>query len=858
MRMMNELKHLFLYPASSKVYVPINDKDRKRGSAILLLTKKLETSLSLTTLPYIHNPNLYNSFYMNRNAMTYINPSQVEEFDEVEQEQLSESLFNHKIKKVKFKFSEDVSIIDKRNIEVVFNTNKAMDYVKQLGLKNFPETIEINVYPIASMIKLNANPSVLADNPDGLYGYSEGNKCHLVSKSSYDISLNGQYNEYLSNQLLYLLIRHENKEINHFNAKAISYAINNSIDHVKYGGEERILKFAKIINKTSKLYGVTFIKDFIRTNDINTILTANTRYRIKDIVSGITESELSYSERQSLPDYDFGIPSKRKFPIHDEDHVRQAIRMFNTCDRDEEEELARNINKRIKKFGMEDIKVSASNQFKKYYEPPKTEDKEQKEKKKFKFGNKNESFVHSDYEDILKICNDLDNNELSRISFYDTYRDSKFVIKRIIHRQGPDPAGFLDVYQYPSCPDIAQITIAVAKRFRGRGIAKDMVEELMKSNLEDSHNFKVYYWTAHTDNDISIHLASSFGFIDTNTIDKYGRKVFVKYIEKDINPVSEARKSLDSNSIESEILKETSILCELTDREYNLKLKNYLYNQRLMRDKDVLPIYTRVKELAPNIKNTYPRIKLYRSFNLFVDLSYYHGIFLNNNTMKLDRGIDLYLEFLSRLLNDKNLKDAGYTNQVIFVPVDKGVWDEPKDSDICDFKTTLNPISAICRVIRTNPTLLKEKFGNKKFIFVSGSGYFTIDFNQFNIKEIQRFKTNINKLRSNEKIEDDYEIDSLEVDNLGNEKSKDSSAAITANIIDTIEKKTSIKIDSVKPNIKSNKKMVHLSLNTNNIITTNQSRVAAIIIQNDKFKEDEQPKGIIHKIPHLSIYCRPN
>ena len=35
MQMMNELKPLFLYSAKRKVYVPIDEKDKRRNSAIL-------------------------------------------------------------------------------------------------------------------------------------------------------------------------------------------------------------------------------------------------------------------------------------------------------------------------------------------------------------------------------------------------------------------------------------------------------------------------------------------------------------------------------------------------------------------------------------------------------------------------------------------------------------------------------------------------------------------------------------------------------------------------------------------------------------------------------------------------------
>lgn len=66
---------------------------------------------------------------------------------------------------------------------------------------------------------------------------------------------------------------------------------------------------------------------------------------------------------------DFGIPSLKKYPMPDPDHVKAAIRMFNHVDDDHEEELANNILKYIKKYKMTDINVGKDNRFHKYYSP---------------------------------------------------------------------------------------------------------------------------------------------------------------------------------------------------------------------------------------------------------------------------------------------------------------------------------------------------------------------------------------------------------------------------------------------------------------------------------------------------------
>ena len=63
----------------------------------------------------------------------------------------------------------------------------------------------------------------------------------------------------------------------------------------------------------------------------------------------------------------YGIPSLKKYPMPDEKHVRSAVRFFNYVDAEHEEELAKNINKNIKKFGIKDLHVGPKNRFAKYY-----------------------------------------------------------------------------------------------------------------------------------------------------------------------------------------------------------------------------------------------------------------------------------------------------------------------------------------------------------------------------------------------------------------------------------------------------------------------------------------------------------
>lgn len=80
----------------------------------------------------------------------------------------------------------------------------------------------------------------------------------------------------------------------------------------------------------------------------------------------LDEKALSSKQRNKLKDNDFGIPEERKYPLTDKNHVLQAIRYFNKCEKKYEKQLADNIIQKINKFKL-DVNVSNDNRFSNYY-----------------------------------------------------------------------------------------------------------------------------------------------------------------------------------------------------------------------------------------------------------------------------------------------------------------------------------------------------------------------------------------------------------------------------------------------------------------------------------------------------------
>lgn len=222
------------------------------------------------------------------------------------------------------------------------------------------------------------------------------------------------------------------------------------------------------------------------------------------------------------------------------------------------------------------------------------------------------------------------------------------------------------------------------------------------------------------------------------------------------------------------------------DSKYNIQIKRILYNERMKNNKEVFGVYKEVKSEVPYIRYAFIDINKYRNKNLFVDLYHYNQSFLRNNIFKLDKGIDLYLDFLNRLILDSRFTEKGYSKKTIFVPVSD--WNQ-NDLDIFNFRDYINPISLICRLLRTNPNKL-QTFKDIDFVFIGKKRYFKCDISKLETKDLILFKKNINKIIINDSSNTSTE--EIEVDD-----NSESKKAIIANIVDKIEDTQNIKVNNL-------------------------------------------------------------
>ena len=275
------------------------------------------------------------------------------------------------------------------------------------------------------------------------------------------------------------------------------------------------------------------------------------------------------------------------------------------------------------------------------------------------------------------------------------------------------------------------------------------------------------------------------------------------------------------------------------DAKYDTQLKRLLYNSRLKQRKELLEIYDRVKKDNQWIRYTFPDIAKYQHRNLFVDTYYYTQVFFNNNNWALKKGLGLYLEFMSRLLHNKNVDHAGYKKKTIMIPVLD--WDKHHDGSVWNYRVSLNPISAMYQLMfTTDLRQLRNIFGDIDIIFVASNRYFKINFNEIPDKESKKyadkFKRFLIKLCRNE------QFDAEDIGTTG--EFADSPEVVQAKIVDKIEDSKGVDITpelhKAKQNIsKPNTKKVE---DKKPVEDTNKTLGSISKSDKDKIKDDNQEK----------------
>lgn len=258
----------------------------------------------------------------------------------------------------------------------------------------------------------------------------------------------------------------------------------------------------------------------------------------------------------------------------------------------------------------------------------------------------------------------------------------------------------------------------------------------------------------------------------------------------------------------------------------NPVLKRILWDERYKTPKDVLKVYSEVesefKRRNIEIDKMYLNLKRYRQFNLFVDLSFYNETFFKNNMWKLDRGINLYFDFITRFLKDSRFLANGYTKSTIIVPVN-GWSSKSKNGDFKIYTNDINPISMLLRLMNKDIELVKKEWEGFNFLFLGNKAYFKLSIDELQKKDLPKIKTLINKLIVND-VKDAQDV-------------PDSKDAIKADIINKIEKSQNIELKSLTGDNSSISKAELVDKVDNAVAVSDSEDEALEKLDDDEFKK---------------------
>lgn len=277
---------------------------------------------------------------------------------------------------------------------------------------------------------------------------------------------------------------------------------------------------------------------------------------------------------------------------------------------------------------------------------------------------------------------------------------------------------------------------------------------------------------------------------------------FIGLPEKDIISNEYSLRFTTENKQELVLLFNNDNLLLEGNTKYNPVLKRLLYNERYKNNKEIFELYDVIKANCKDIKYSFIDIDKYHSRNIFIDLFNYNKLFLKNNIWKLDKGLDLYLDLLARLLDSAILEKHGYEKFTVFVPIESWASTVNNIDDLFDYKKSINPISMITRFIKMHPDKLLF-LKDIDFIFIGKNGYFKCKPSTLDKKTYHLFLNCVNKLVSNSIIQDDN-------------PNIESTKSIKANVVSKIENLGKLNLD------KSSNSLVNNKTSSNNIKNTSE------------------------------------
>lgn len=377
--------------------------------------------------------------------------------------------------------------------------------------------------------------------------------------------------------------------------------------------------------------------------------------------------------------------------------------------------------------------------------------------------------------------------------------------------------------EVPDCKITGEVWVTTPVKIKA--ISKIKVVEDGDNEFEytygDSHKATLYDWKWKKIEDISESTNNPLA------CDENGKLIYCNQITSDYKLESGYLRCHDKSNGDVMILFNENLDEEIFQENniYNPALNKILYNERLRNNKEVIEIYDYITQNVDYITRTYFDYNKYKSLNLFIDLFYYNQTFFKNNIYRLDKGVDLYFDFIDRFIKDKRIDKEGYTKKTVLLPIHG--WESDTTTNIYDYKQSINPISMILRLLHNSYGTILNKWKGIDFVILSNSGYIKLDLSKLTRSDVPKLSILFEKLYSNEKIQSD---------------NKESTKSIVANIIDKLEDSQKIKINNLTgDNGDNNTTKEELVKKIEKAASTSNDTEETI----DKLEEDDYIKNII-------------
>ena len=277
MILMDEMYPLRLYSSKLKAYVPFNPANKKKGSAITLLSNSLQNSIDMMNLPYVYNPNYYVSYYMNRDVNAYLTKngkvSIADEEEEVDPAIVEAVLHMAKRNAPKVE-AVDGTPNDNRKLEILFDKKVFEKWYRYFKVRDnkrvFPSIYGFNSLPdMANAI----NDKAIMDHGNMITNsYNSSEEIFVLNPSAYIGSRfeksDGPYEMYCESAIITYIVNNCFPKATWYLANQVGASLSGQADWLYKDNDYHVsdnLNAAIMISNLRYKYGDAEVLDLVKT-----------------------------------------------------------------------------------------------------------------------------------------------------------------------------------------------------------------------------------------------------------------------------------------------------------------------------------------------------------------------------------------------------------------------------------------------------------------------------------------------------------------------------------------------------------------------------------------------------------------